>query len=184
MAAKAALASTIDQAEHAAASRAAEVQYGSSGASPGGLDPNDFKRIGEQFQEKFKGTAGVDAVLKDLEMGGSRAQGASWQARYVIKHLDPGEVVGFEQAGTTGRVDVVLRQGSRTTFLEAKNINWYAISEDTQGMKAAEIIQQVLGQARGQNVFSKVVIESVGNTPEWFIRLLEAEGIAVEVFSK
>lgn len=170
------------QVQHPIANQLARMS--SSGTSPGGLDPKDFKGIGEKFAEKFKGTSGVDAVLKDLEMGGNRAQGASWQARYAMENLDPSDVMGFEQAGTTGRIDVILRQGSRMTFLETKSVNWYSISQETQGMKAAEIIQQVMGHAQGQNVFSKVVIESVGAAPAWFVQLLEAEGIIVEVFAK
>jgi uncharacterized repeat protein (TIGR01451 family) len=177
------LTQAAEQASHAIAQQAAKAQYGGSTA-PGGLDPKDFKGIGEKLAEKFKGTSGVDAVLQDLEMGGNRAQGASWQARYAIENLDPSDVVGFEQAGTTGRIDVVVRQGSRMTFLETKSINWYAISQDTQGMKAADIIQQVMGHAQGKDAFSKVVIESTGAAPQWFIQLLEAEGIIVEVFTK
>jgi hypothetical protein len=123
-------------------------------------------------------------VLSDLEMGGTRAQGASWQARYALQNLNPDEVMGFEQAGTTGRVDIVLRQGSRITFLEAKQINWYALEQiQRTGQRAQSIVEQVLGHAEGQNVFSKVVIEATGQVPDWFIHLIEEEGIVVEVFT-
>jgi len=171
------------QAQHPIANQLARMS--NSGTSPGGLDPKDFKGIGEKFAEKFKGTSGVDAVLKDLEMGGNRAQGASWQARYAMENLDPSDVMGFEQAGTTGRIDVVLRQGSRMTFLETKSINWGALERlNRTGEKAESIVQQMLGHAEGQKAFSKIVIESTGGMPGWVIQLLEQEGIRVEVFTR
>ena len=40
----------------------------------------------------------------------------------------------------------------------------------------------MFGQAEGQDVFSKVVIEATGRIPDWFVHLLEQEGIIVEVF--
>ena len=44
--------------------------------------------------------------------------------------------------------------------------------------------KSVFGHAEGQNVFSKVVVESTGTTPKWSIRLLEHEGFILEVFSE
>ena len=94
-------------------------------------------------------------------------------------------MVGFEQAGTTGRVDIVLREGARVTFLEAKQINWYALEQKgITGEKAESIVRQMLKHAEGQDVFSKVVIEATGILPDWFVNVLEQEVITVEVFAK
>ena len=69
-------------------------------------------------------------------------------------------------------------------FLEAKGINWSALKQlGRTGHKVEDIVKQVWGHAEGQNVFSKVVIESRGSMPEWVATLLEQEGILVEVFT-
>jgi hypothetical protein len=141
--------------------------------------------LAQRFADKFAGKPGTDAVLQELEIGGRRAEGANWQIRYALENLDPNNVVGFEQAGTTGRVDIVLREGARVTFLEAKQINWYALEQKgITGEKAESIVRQMLKHAEGQDVFSKVVIEATGILPDWFVNVLEQEGITVEVFAK
>ena len=101
----------------------------------------------------------------------------------AILRLNADDVVGFEQPGTTGRVDIVLRQNTRVTFLDTKEMNWYAIEKAMkEGVAAQSRIEQIMGHVENQNVFARVVIRATGRIPDWFINLFEEEGIAVEVF--
>lgn len=137
------------------------------------------------FTEKYAGKPGYDNVLQELGLGGSRGEGANWQIRYALQHLNPNDVVGFEQAGTKGRVDIILNQGGRIVFLDTKQINWYALEKlNVEGRKAEAIVTQLLEHAEGQNVFSKVVIEATDTIPAWFIEVIQEAGITVDVFTK
>jgi len=144
------------------------------------------KTLGERFADKFSGKPGVDQVLRELEIDGRRAQGAEWQIRYALQNLGPEEVAGFEQVGTVGRVDIVLRQGARIVFVEAKQVNWYALEQlGRSSVRTANIVEQVVGHSLDRNAFSKVVFEVTGGyIPDWVISVLEQEGILVEVFTR
>ncbi|MFN8445966.1 MAG: RHS repeat-associated core domain-containing protein [Caldilineaceae bacterium] len=93
------------------------------GGNSGNLDPNDFDKIGKAFRDKFGSIQGADSVLSELDKGGQLAKGASWQARHALQFLDPNNVIGFEQSGTKGIVDIMMKQGDQLAFIEAKHVN-------------------------------------------------------------
>lgn len=70
--------------------------------------------------------------------------------------------------------------------LEAKSINWYALTQENPEIAyryAERVLRQMLQTHNpGPNVFSKVVIEANAQLPTWFVQLFEQEGIIVEVF--